>query len=791
MSSISLPKAKSQDESQLEWGRVTLASISHAVITADIHGLVTFMNPVAESLTGWTQGQATGKSLQSVFNVIDQETRAPIEMPSIHRSSEGVIGLANHTLLLARDGVERPIDPSAAPIRNTDGTMTGIVIVFRDVTGRYREEHALHVALEYAEDIIANLREPFLVLDKHLRVQMANAAFYGTFFVEPETVKHSFLYTLSESAWDIPQLRASLQGLLLHNSPLRNFEVEHCFPSIGKRSMMLNASRLASKHRTSELILLAIEDVTGRRRADLEVKASESRYRRLFETARDGILILDAETLRIIDANPFMTELLKYSREEFLGKELWEFGFFGDKEASQAVYQELQTHGYIRYDHLPLKTKRGETAEVEFISNVYEVVDYRTVAQCNIRDISERSRLERKLQEKTEALAEQHRRKDEFLAMLSHELRNPLGPIVNAVHLLQLRKDTDSLQQRALAIIKRQVSQLTHLIDELMEVSRITSGRVHLRNDRIDLNLVVDHAVGTVRPLIEERRHQLNVSVPAESVWINADAARMEQVIVNLLSNAAKYTDTGGRISITLNEEQDECVLRIKDNGIGIAPELLPRIFELFTQADRSLDRSRGGLGIGLAIVHRLTAMHRGSVEVTSTVGEGSEFSMRLPLMRELVEKSALLPERTAQIDSIVPSLRVLIADDNIDEVASLEMVMQAMGHEVKTARDGPTTLKLAEEFLPHVVLLDIGLPEMDGYETAKRLRESAQLHDPVLVAITGYGHEADRQNSQRAGFDHHLVKPASIERLQEILAAIPNNQCRLTIAPSSEPLTV
>jgi PAS domain S-box-containing protein len=303
---------------------------------------------------------------------------------------------------------------------------------------------------------------------------------------------------------------------------------------------------------------------------------SEIRYRRLFETAKDGVLILNTETGRITDANPYMSELLEYSHDHFLGKELWEIGLFRDKSANEAAVRELQLNGYIRYEHLPLETNRGLRVEVEVVANAYREGDH-SVIQCNIRDITERSRLEKLMHEQSLALADLHRRKDEFLAMLSHELRNPLAPITNAVQLLRLQKNKDKRQQQACTIIERQVGQLTRIVDDLLEVSRITTGKIHLQQERIALNGIVNRAVETTRPLMDQLGHELTVSPPnQEPIWLYADAARLEQVVVNLLNNAAKYTADGGHVSLAVRQEGDEAVLLVRDTGVGIAPELLP-----------------------------------------------------------------------------------------------------------------------------------------------------------------------------------------------------------------------
>jgi len=758
-------------QEQRDWMRTALANIGEGVLTTDIGGDVTFLNSVAESITGWTLQEAVGQPLDSIFRIINQETRQTVESPTVRALRDGkIVGLANHTLLITKDGAEHIIDDNAAPIRNDKNEVAGAVLVFRDITERYRYERAAELALAYADDIIATLREPFLVLDRNLRIKTANGSFYESFQVSKEETENRLIYELGDGQWDIPRLRTLLHEVLSHHNPVYDFEVEHDFPAIGQRSMLLNARQFPPLTSNPELILLAIEDITVHKKAEVAVQTSEVRYRRLFESAKDGILILDADTLKVIDANPFMTELLGYSYDEFLGKELWEIGLFSDKQASQAAYQELHEHGYIRYDHLPLKTKSGQQAEVEFVSNRYQVAN-RNVAQCNIRDISERKLLERKLKEKSDALADLHRRKDEFLAMLSHELRNPLAPISNAVHLLGLRKDEDRIQQKARSIIERQLTQLTRLVDDLMEVSRITSGRVQLRLDRVVVSGIVERAVESIRPLIEQQGHELTVSLPPKPIWLNADASRLEQVVVNLLTNAAKYTEAGGHMWLTVQEEGTDCVLKVRDTGVGIAPDLLPIIFDLFTQAERSLDRSQGGLGIGLALVQRLVEMHGGTISVVSALGQGSEFVVRVPLMLADEPQSPATPTETAK--PISPALRVLVVDDNEDTAASLALLLEESGHEVRTAHDGLSALEAALNYRPNVVLLDIGLPGLNGFEVAKRLRQQPEFQSVVLVAITGYGQESDQQDSLDAGFNYHLVKPADFRKVQELLATV------------------
>ena len=527
---------------QPEWSRVVLASIGDAVITTDSKGQITFLNAVAESLTGWTQSEAMGQPLDRVFHIINEHSRQAIESPTVRALRDGmVVGLANHSLLIAKNGTDRPIDDSAAPIRNERGEVAGVVLVFRDISQRRHAEQEVQAALAYADNIIATLREPFLVLDKSLRVRTANACFYRKFGVSQEETEGRFVYELGNRQWDIPRLRTLLEEVLPQNHCFQDYDVEHDFPTIGKRTMLLNARRFPPEGDDPDLVLLAIEDVTDRRRADAAMKHSEVRYRRLFQKAKDGILILDADTGKIVDANPFMTEMLGYRHAEFLGKELWEIGLFSDKSENEAAFRQLQQHGYIRYDHLPLESKDGKRAEVEFVSNVY-YVDRRHVAQCNVRDISERSRLERQMKEQAAKLSDLHRRTNEFWAMLSHELRHPLAPISNAVQLLRLQQGSENaIQREARTIIDRQVGQLKHLVDDLLEVSRITTGRILLHRERVGVSGIVEHAVETARPLMEQVRSRKACRIAEEEIA----AGKVKWVIGEAGKSAAAQTASG------------------------------------------------------------------------------------------------------------------------------------------------------------------------------------------------------------------------------------------------------
>jgi signal transduction histidine kinase/GAF domain-containing protein len=420
-----------------------------------------------------------------------------------------------------------------------------------------------------------------------------------------------------------------------------------------------------------------------------------------------------------------------------------------------------------------LNTLRGNRVNVLFTMTVSSAAQGLERVLFSLLDITERTRLEKQTQEQAATLADLDRRKDEFLAMLSHELRGPLAPIANAVRLLRLQDGNLSEgEQAACATIERQVAQLKYLVGDLLEVSRITTGKLQLQRKRIALADIVETAVETVRPLVQKCGHSLSVSLPPEPVWLHADAARLEQVVVNLLTNAAKFTDNGGRIGLTVELEGDTAVLRVRDSGIGIAPELLAHIFEPFIQAQHSLDRSQAGLGIGLSLVQRLVELHGGTVEAVSIVGQGSDFVVRLP-MTSGCSPAELSLETARSTGPTCPSRRILVVDDNVDSAESLAMLLQAWRHEVRTAHDSPTALGTVLEYRPDVVLLDIGMPGLNGYEIAARIRQERTLADIVLVAVTGYGQDKDRQRSRDAGFDHHLVKPVDFDTVQRILADV------------------
>ena len=410
---------------------------------------------------------------------------------------------------------------------------------------------------------------------------------------------------------------------------------------------------------------------------------------------------------------------------------------------------------YFNFLYSPFRNVQGD---IEGIFVIADDVTHQVVARQEMN----------RLREEAESA---NRAKDEFIAMLGHELRNPLSPILTALQLMNIRGSDGTERERT--VIERQLGHLTRLVDDLLDVSRIARGKVELKMEIVEACEVVTKAIELASPIIEQRRHTLSVDVPDEGLTVNGDPTRLSQVVSNLLTNAAKYTPPGGRITVNARHEEGDVVLRVRDTGVGIAPGMLPRIFELFVQEGQAVDRSQGGLGIGLTIVRNLIQHHGGSVAALSDgLGKGSEFIVRLPIAVEARESSDEGPAAAMpSTEGGAPSPRILVVDDNVDAAQMLAEVLGQKGYETRTAYDPPAALRIASDFMPDVALLDIGLPVMDGYELAAHLRALPGLGGVKLIALTGYGQASDRQRTRDAGFHHHLVKPVDLDALEAAVA--------------------
>ncbi len=654
--------AQSKATERREVFRVTLRSIGDAVITTDIEGRVTYVNEVAEALTGWSHDEALGEPLERVFKIVNEVTRAPVENPATRALRQGVVvGLANHTVLIKKDGSECPIDDSAAPIRNEVGDVSGCVLIFRDVT---------------AQRLIAR--------DKANQLLTAR-----------------LLASIVESSNDAI-ISKSLEGIIQS----WNAAAERLFGFTAQEAVGKHVSLIIPPERIAE------ED-------------------QIIARLKAGQRLEHFETERVNKNGDLITVSLTIS---------------------------------------PLKDDSGRVIGASKIA----------------RDVTERKQLEDNLRRLAADLSETDRRKNEFLATLAHELRNPLAPMSNMLGVLKHANGDREVLQRAHETIERQLDQMVRLVDDLLDLNRITHDRLELRRGEVELSQVVQQAVEVARPLIDAAEHELIIDLPEEPIYLNADRARLAQVFGNLLNNSCKYTPPHGRISLTARRLGDELEVRVKDNGAGIPPDKLSSIFDMFTQVDRTSEQSQGGLGIGLTLVKRLVEMHGGSIEPRSAgEGMGSEFVVRLPV----IESEALVLESAVAAESGLnaaesetrgesqPQRRVLIVDDNRDSADSLSMLLEITGNKTYVAHDGVEAVGAVEKYRPQVVLLDIGLPKLDGHEVCRRIREQPWGKNIVVIALTGWGQADDRRKSQAAGFNGHLVKPVDYDKLLELLGELTNGR--------------
>ena len=505
-------------------------------------------------------------------------------------------------------------------------------------------------------------------------------------------------------------------------------------------------------------------DLSERRRQEEALRQSEERFRLLVEGAKDyAIFMLDA-TGHVATWNPGAEAINGYKADEIIGRH---FSTFYPPEAIARNWPEnelqiAREHG--RFEEEGWRVRKDGTT---FWANVTITALYDGEGKVRgfvkiTRDLTSRKRFEE--------LQRSERQMNGFLAMLAHELRNPLDPIRHALDLMSIRSDDLDTQTWARQVIDRQVGQLSRLVDDLLDVSRITMGKITLKLERVNLKELVAGVVESVRPSAQARKHTLAVKFVDDVVECRADPARVSQIVLNMLNNSIKYTPPGGRITAVVLREGSFAEVRVIDTGLGMSPDLAQSVFEPFVQGDRTLDRAEGGLGLGLTLVRRLAEMHGGSVSAHSEgEGKGSTFTVRFPLLTR--KSAAVAAASMARPAAVARRRRVLVVDDNIDAATMLAALLETAGHDVWTVHDGEGALTLAQRQKPEVVLLDIGLPGINGYEVAKRLRQLPGLEKATLIACTGYGQDADRNDVHRAGFDYHLVKPVEPKALEELLA--------------------
>jgi PAS domain S-box-containing protein len=756
---------------QREVLRVTLRSIGDGVITTNLEGHVTYLNAVAEAITGWRQQDAVGEPLDTVFRIVNEDTRLPVENPATKALREGmVVGLANHTILLAKDGSEYPIGDSAAPIRNERDDVSGCVLIFRDVTAqrRHERERSSQMLMSW---LLASIVESSddAIISKSLDgvIQSWNAAAERLFgYAADQAIgRHISLVIPDDRLTEEDHILANLRA----GRRIDHFETERRRAD-GQRinvSLTISPVRDAAGHIVGASKI--VRDISERKRAE----ADRQQFVTLIESSTDFIGIFDLHGAPLFVNRAGLDLLGLADIQEARAMPVASLFFPEDQPliVEHFLPSVLEKgHGEIdvRFRHFKTGEARWMAYKVLTLPDANgQPMAFATVSQ----DVTERRRLEDDLRRLAADLSEADRRKNEFLALLAHELRNPIAPISNAARALSLGA-SDSKEVRAASdMLERQVGQLARLVDDLLDISRITRGRIELRQERVELGPIVQHAVEAVKVTYASMNQELTVSLPPEPIFLDADPTRLAQIVGNLLNNACKFTDRGGRVSLTVERSDGSASIRVRDNGIGFKPEHLPRMFEMFAQVDTSLERSRDGLGIGLTLVKTLTEMHGGTVEAHSEgPGRGSEFIVRLPVMAGESEAPATSVEEPPQ----PPRRRILVVDDNRDSAESLAMLLTIFGHDVNTAHDGLEAIEAAQRLRPEVVLLDIGLPQLNGYEVSRHIRNQPWGKDLTLVALTGWGQEEDRNRSREAGFDAHMIKPVDQDALLSLLSSLP-----------------
>jgi PAS domain S-box-containing protein len=800
---------------------VTLASIGDAVISTDAECRVDFLNPVARELIGWTTADATGRMLADVFRIVNEDTRHPVENPAVRALKEGVIvGLANHTILIAKDGSERPIDDSAAPIRDAQGRVVGSVLVFRDISGA----RSAQVALRESEGRFRQLADamPQIVWtarpDGNIDYQNRQ---WREFTGLPETAGNAgwsqilhpddarpagerwaaCVRTGARFEMEIRLMDRRQKAYRWHlirtvavlddaGKVLRWFGTS---TDIHEQKRAEESSRYLAESSAAlasvvdyESTLQKVANLAVPYFADwsaVDVANEDGSLRRLAVAHQDAAKVRLVQQLMQLyppdpDAPGGAVGVLRSGKPEIIGEITDDLLVQGAKDEEHL--RLIRSLGLQSYICVPLVVS-GNPLGVLTFATAESGRRYTDADLAVAMDLAQRAAVAVENTQLYQALREADRRKDEFLATLAHELRNPLAPIRNSLQILKMPRLEVETIERAREMMERQVHQLVRLVDDLLDVSRVMRGKIELRTERVELAAVVARAVETVQPLIEAQGHEFTANLPRESLPLDADPVRLAQVVGNLLTNAAKYTEANGHIRLTARREGDEAVLRVRDDGIGIAPDMLAKVFDLFVQVDHAATRSQGGLGIGLTLVKNLVGMHRGTVEAHSEgVGKGSEFVVRLPLSAATVAEPNEREDTRPGLRERTAGRRLLVVDDNKDAADSLAMLLRLEGHEVRVAYDGPAALNLVNGYRPEIVFLDIGMPGMDGYEVARRLRQHPGLENVLLAALTGWGQQEDRRRTTEAGFDRHFVKPPDPKALEDFLEA---STARLPVA--------
>jgi PAS domain S-box-containing protein len=737
----------------------------YAIFLLDPEGRIASWNAGARRLKGWTAAEAIGKH----FSMFYPQAAIDKRWPEYELETAARLGrFEDEGWRVRKDGTRFWANVIITALHDDAGRLIGYAKVTRDLSERRENEERLRESEERFRLLVENVQDyAIFMLDPEGRVVSWNRGARRIKGYEASEIvgRHFSVFYPPEAIardWPATELKEAARN--------GHFEDEGWRLRKDGTSFWANVVITALRDADGRLrgFSKITRDLSERRAQEERLRESEERFRLLLEGIEDYAIFMLDPLGRVTSWNTGAERMTGYREAEILGQSFERFYPAADMAAGRPA-EDLRTAMLNRRaEDLGWRLRKdGERFWAETVVTALHDGEGRLRGFAQVtRDMTDRKRME--------SLEQQGRRLTEFLAMLAHELRNPLAPIRNAVSIMGAHRELPPQVAWARGVIERQTGQLARLVDDLLDVSRITRGKLRMKGEAMDINTAVHRAIEGARPLIDGRRQSLEVRLADHPLGVHGDMTRLTQVIVNLLNNAAKYTPEGGRIEVASAVEGDDCVVRVRDNGMGIPPYLLDRVFDLFAQGDRTLDRSEGGLGIGLTLARRIVALHGGSIVARSEgTGRGAEFEVRLPRLEAQIEAGreaspAMEASETGRKRSI------LVVDDNEDAAASLAMLLRMTGHEVAVEHDGEGALERIAHEAPDIVLLDIGLPGMSGYDVAEQLRKRPGRRAMRIYALTGYGQEEDRRRSAEAGFDGHLVKPVVPAELFALIESSP-----------------
>jgi PAS domain S-box-containing protein len=758
---------------QSEWLRVTLSSIGDAVICTDSDGRITFLNGVAEALTGWPADEAIGRPITDVFVIIDEQHRQVAINPTLEALREGrTVRLVNHTLLIARDGTEHPIEDSAAPIRVEGGPPLGAVLVFHDVSQRRQIEETrarLAAIVESTEDAIISKG-----LDGIIRTwNPAAERLFG--YSASEAIGRSITCIIPPER--LPE-EDEILSRLIRGERIEHYETVRVTKDGRRLHISLTISPLRGADGTIIGAAKVARDITHRVESERKLAESLSRLEIAVQLSGIGFWHCDLPFAELSWDDKVREHFWLPPGSSVTIETFYERMHPDDREPTRLAI-DASINGNSQFDivYRTVDPASGAFKWIRALGGAVRDSHGKVVRFDGVTvDVSSQKQAE-------ESLRESDRRKDDFLALLAHELRNPLAPLRAGLELLRRHASASDDHVATRDMMQRQLTHLVRLIDDLLDIARVNRNKLRLARRRLRLSEAIQHAIETVQPLVAEGQHELIVSLPDEPILLDGDLTRLAQVFANLLANSARYTPRGGCIVVSAALEGEQVVVKVSDTGIGIPAHALPTIFDMFSQVERSLESEHGGLGIGLALVKGLVEMHGGSVAAASGGrGKGSTFTVILPMAGPVAspldtgfepESSEPLAGEAQPTGSLpVPNAprRLLIVDDNRDAATTLAMLLRLKGNEVSLAHDGLEAIEVAERVRPQVILMDLGMPKLNGYDATRRIRTLAWGNDVKVIALTGWGQASDRAKSQEAGCNAHLVKPVDLEELEALL---------------------